>query len=49
MIKYTIVWLDQTKGEKETKTMEGKLSLKKKMEDGRKDFMEYTILIKVVA
>ena len=50
MIKNAIFWPDQTKGEKETTTMEGKLSQKKKKnEDGRKDFMECTILIKVVA
>ena len=52
MIKNAIFWPDQTKDEKETTTMEGKLSQKKKKKreimEGN-DFMECTILIKVVA
>ena len=49
MIKNAIFWPDQIKGEKETTTIKGKLSQKKKKEDVRKDFMECTILIDVVA
>ena len=51
MIKNAIFCPDQIKGEKETTTMDGKLSKKKKKKkkDVRKDFMECTILIDVVA
>ena len=37
MIKNAIFWPDQTKDEKETTTMEGKLSPKKKTERERED------------
>ena len=55
MIKNAIFWPDQTEDEKETTTMEGKLSQKKKEKERERermegnDFMECTILIKVVA
>ena len=55
MIKNAIFCPDQTKDEKETTTMEGKLSPKKKKKQRERermegnDFMECTILIKVVA
>ena len=43
MIKNAIFWPDQTKDEKETTTMEGKLSQKKKRERAWKEMILWNV------